>query len=225
MKKQHGGAAAKKYKNLVFDIGNVLVENRYVVALENFGLAAEAAEDVYEKVFRESKDLWKLYDLGSIGKEALAKEYASRYPEYASEIAWLIDRGEDYSLYFPELYEVIDQIRSLGCGIYIISNYPKDFFENLEEKSPLGPFLREADGMAVSFRVNLTKPDPEIYRALYDSCSIRPGESIFFDDKKENVEAARETGMDAVVVKSPSDLRDRLVREFLEGTDICFSGE
>lgn len=208
----------KTYKNLVLDIGNVLVENRYIIALQDFGCSSETASLIYDEMFRVSGDLWDLYDRGKIRRRELMKAYERRYPEYAKEMKWLIGSAEKYNLYFPDLYQVLKEVHDAGYRIYLLSNYPEEYFHNLEEKRYLGEVLEKVDGAIVSYRVNLTKPNRKIYHALYRNFSLCPRESIFFDDRKVNTDAAKNTGMDAVCVKSPMDFKDLLIREFLDNS-------
>ena len=49
------------------------------------------------------------------------------------------------------------------------------------------------------FRSKCIKPEEEIYRLLLDRYQIRPEDAIFYDDRPENVEAARRLGMNGVV--------------------------
>jgi putative hydrolase of the HAD superfamily len=46
------------------------------------------------------------------------------------------------------------------------------------------------------------KPDPGIYQDLLEKYDLRAEECLFFDDREDNVEAARELGIQAVQFES-----------------------
>ena len=43
------------------------------------------------------------------------------------------------------------------------------------------------------------KPDPRIYRILLERYDIAPERAVFFDDRPDNVEAARREGIRGIV--------------------------
>jgi FMN phosphatase YigB (HAD superfamily) len=65
------------------------------------------------------------------------------------------------------------------------------------------------DLMVFSAEEGLAKPDPAIYRLTLDRLEVDATSTVFFDDRTENVEAARLVGMMAVEVRSPEELVDR----------------
>ena len=66
------------------------------------------------------------------------------------------------------------------------------------------------DGMVISYEVHSIKPDHAIYRHILDKYDLKPEESMFFDDRAENVEAARDLGIEAVQITSEDMLLEIL---------------
>ncbi len=56
--------------------------------------------------------------------------------------------------------------------------------------------------MIISAEVRLAKPDPRIYHLALERVGVRPGEAVFLDDMRENVEAARDIGLRAVLYQN-----------------------
>ncbi len=79
----------------------------------------------------------------------------------------------------------------------MLSNAAADeFYRYFPKFSPLEAF----DDVMVSFEVHLIKPDVRIYECLLPKkYQLKPEECLFFDDRKDNVEGAREAGMQAMV--------------------------
>lgn len=61
------------------------------------------------------------------------------------------------------------------------------------------PWSAGIEHLVFSAEVALAKPDPEIYARADATYGTEPGDVVFFDDKPENVEAARAHGWDAHV--------------------------
>lgn len=96
----------------------------------------------------------------------------------------------------------IPMLRSLkmaGYKLYILSNWGKWHFEELQKRNEFREFLQYFDGGIVSYQVGLKKPDRKIYEILIDKYNINPSSAVFYDDKPENIQAAKEVGLNAVV--------------------------
>jgi putative hydrolase of the HAD superfamily len=67
-----------------------------------------------------------------------------------------------------------------------------------------------------SFQLGIAKPDPAIYRHTLDELGSRPEETLFIDDKRENVEAARALGIQAIQYSTVERLRADLIATGLD---------
>jgi epoxide hydrolase-like predicted phosphatase len=59
------------------------------------------------------------------------------------------------------------------------------------------------DTLVISAEVKIAKPDPRIYHLALEKLGVQPGEAVFLDDFKENVEGARAVGMQAIHFVEP----------------------
>ena len=92
--------------------------------------------------------------------------------------------------------KLCEDARKWGYQTYVLSNAAADeFYRYFPKFSPLEAF----DGVMVSSEVHLIKPDVRIYECLLEKYQLKPEECLFFDDRKDNVEGAREAGMQAMV--------------------------
>ena len=64
-----------------------------------------------------------------------------------------------------------------------------------------GPLKDLFDGGVASCEVHINKPDPRIYKALLDKYQLKAGESVFIDDRLENVQAAFRLGFAGIQMK------------------------
>ena len=56
----------------------------------------------------------------------------------------------------------------------------------------------------------MIKPDPNIYKLLIKTYELTPQNTVFIDDKRVNVEAAKELGIQGIHFKNASKLREDL---------------
>ena len=62
----------------------------------------------------------------------------------------------------------------------------------------------------ISGQVGMIKPQPEIYRHLLEVHGLKSGETIFIDDRQENVDAATNEGIHGLLFHNAGQLRKDL---------------
>lgn len=184
-------------KNLIFDVGNVLIEYRWGQMLLDYGLSKEEAA-VAGPLFFEH-ETWKELDLGNMPVEDVIVLYEKQLPEYAGLIRWFLTHLELMPIPRPDVWEKVHALKEKGYKIYLLSNYNEDFFRVHTEGAS---FLKDIDGKVVSYEIHKIKPYPEIYEYLLDKYELKPEESVFFDDRPENTQTAEELGMKTYTITS-----------------------
>ena len=127
--------------------------------------------------------------------------------------------GENVTNFFRAFRSCKNLVGPAVCGNNVINMrncYAWSY--NLAGAPACGPnvvdFLPLTDGGVFSYEVHLLKPDRAIYEEICKKYSLIPSECIFIDDRKENVEAARTFGMQAIHFKSYEDT-DKELQEML----------
>ena len=95
------------------------------------------------------------------------------------------------------MQELVRKLKSRGYCVYYLSNIPEDVLDFLTERDLKGLF----DGGVASCEVHINKPDPRIYKALLAKYQLKAGESVFIDDRLENVQAAFRLGFAGIQMK------------------------
>ena len=72
------------------------------------------------------------------------------------------------------------------------------------------PILRDFKYVAVSGRLRMVKPDPEIYLHLLQHCGLQAKNCLFIDDVIKNVDGARAVGLHAVQFTDPEEVTLKL---------------
>ena len=189
-------------KNLIFDVGSVLIGYRWKEMLTNdFGIEDSHAEEIGHRMFEDP--IWEDFDRGSVDTDELIDHYCGLYPEDSATIKRMILEGERMMVRRDTLWKRIEELKESGFKIFILSNYTEFLFEKHTE--PI-PFMDKLDGMVVSYEVHMLKPEPGIYEHILKKYSLVPEDCLFFDDRQENVDAAIKMGIQSVQVTSEETL-------------------
>lgn len=190
---------------VVFDIGNVLV--RWDMRILFAKLIPDACElDAF--LANVCTLQWHgALDAGATYADAIAQASA-RFPDYAPIIALYDPRWQEtIAGAIDGTVEILERLRAARVPNYAITNFPAEKFD---ETCRLYPFLAGFDGVIVSGRERLTKPDPRIFQLFLERFGLAAKDCAFIDDNAANVAAAREAGMTALRFESPDKLAGEL---------------
>lgn len=196
-------------KNLIFDVGGVLFDYRWKEMFMDYGLDEDNAIRVGTQMFNDPDRTWDIFDLGIKSDEEIADILCKKYPGDEDVIRWFIRHGEYMQVPRPKVWKKVHELKQKGYKIYILSNYPESLFKKHTEYAD---FMDDIDGLMVSYMIHKAKPAEDIYKALCDKYGLDRSESIFFDDRSENVEGAIKFGMKSVKILSEQVLLDELDR-------------
>lgn len=101
--------------------------------------------------------------------------------------------------------ELVAFIRSLRSTYLmgVISNAWPEIRHWLENEWQIADAF---DHIVLSAEVGMAKPDPRIFHLALDGLEVSPIESVFIDDFEENIKAAKEIGMRAVLFRDPEQI-------------------
>ena len=168
------------------------------------GLSAEGLENVYwthRHAYDEGKltglEFWrKLVEESGLGLDEAATGELNRWDarmwttQNDAMVAWQAE------------------LKRAGVLTAILSNMGDSVCESVNRE--LG-WLKRFDALVWSYRLRIAKPDPAIYRYVLEKLGTEAGETLFIDDKWENVEAAEALGMKGVVFSDVDALRSELI--------------
>jgi 2-haloacid dehalogenase len=185
----------------VFDVGNVLLD--------------WDMRHLYRKLFADEARMewflaevctpaWNLgFDGGRLFADGVA-ELTAKHPDLAAEIRafdarWL----ETVRAPIEGSVALLQRLRAAGQPTYAITNFSAEKFE---DACRTWPFLTGFDGVVVSGRERLLKPDPAIFHLLLDRYGLAAEDCLFIDDVPANVAAAEGVGMHGHRFESPEGL-------------------
>jgi putative hydrolase of the HAD superfamily len=106
------------------------------------------------------------------------------------------------------------ELKKRGLKTAILSNIGDSVLENIEREFD---WIHRFDVLVWSYQLGIAKPDPAIYRHTLRELGTQPEETLFIDDKLENVEAARKLGIRAILYTNVERLREELIAQALDG--------
>lgn len=128
-------------------------------------------------------------------------------PFAAAELFARFGRGDAYRL-FPEVPAVLAELRRLGFGLAVISNWDPRLHGVLDDLG-LAPLL---DAVVTSSGVGVEKPHPAIFEEALEALGVEAHEALHVGDRvREDVEGALGVGMEALLLVRPDTPEGRKV--------------
>ncbi len=193
-------------RNIIFDIGGVLVDYDWKSYLAGFHFPAEKADAIAQATFLGTA--WPELDREALSIDEITAMMTAAAPQYAEDILTVFRgarrtiRRRDYAC------GLIRSLQDRGLKVYYLSNYSSYMLSQTREALDFLPLM---NGGLFSYEVKQVKPEPEIFASLLARYpSIRPEESVFFDDGASNVAAARRLGFHGIVFEDPSQATSEL---------------
>ena len=181
-------------RNILFDMGNVLIRFDRDFFITRLGVSDEDKRLLMREVFLSIE--WVQMDRGSI-KEALAEEQiCKRLPAHLHDAARkLISMWDRPILPIEGMYELLEDLKNAGYGIYLLSNASV----RQHEYWPRIPAHVFFDGTIISADEGVMKPDVEYFLRALNRFNLKAEECFFVDDVPSNVEGAAYCGIHGAV--------------------------
>ena len=182
-------------RNMVFDIGNVLMDFRWKEYIRSlFGEDETLIQTINQGIWHNG--CWAAMDKGEMDGAATLRSAVAFAPQYEKEIKLTLDRVAIAFHKFEYAIPWVQELKRMGLNVYYLSNYSA--FSIAANPDVLN-FIPYMDGGVFSFEVKAVKPEPEIYRCLCDKYDLKPEECLFTDDVPANVKGAQACGFQGIV--------------------------
>ena len=181
-------------KNIVFDLGNVLLSFRPA----EFFIKKKYPDNIINKILSDifgSRE-WVMLDNGDITTSEAIDSIASISSLKKEEIELIFNLRSELMFPLDENVRLLPGLKKRGFKLYYLSNFPLDIFE--ETKNGYF-FFTYFDGGIISSEVRLSKPDIRIFNLLLEKYSLLPAETLFIDDIEANVKVAESAGMTGMI--------------------------
>ncbi|HDR04735.1 MAG TPA: HAD family phosphatase [Candidatus Marinimicrobia bacterium] len=188
-------------RNIVFDLGNIIVDVRYERLAKVMSIPIEEFNTIYQHPnFRD-------FETGKMS----ANEYFQFLAENSS-----FDLSQQARYQAAIMVTFPLRLRTWGLlhflrrrfSLYLLSNTNPVDFEGIDRAYGMRPRF---DHCFLSYEQGLMKPDPAIYQKATELWRIKASQTIFFDDRKENIDAANAFGWKAFHIQHETQMINELV--------------
>lgn len=179
-------------KNIIFDFGDILIN------LDKPATARAMINYGFEGITPEQMQLFNNYEKGTVSSNDFLNEVSLHFPKASTDN--LLDAWNAILLDFPE--ERLQFLESLALEneyrLFLLSNTNELHIEHVKSKMGMERFNRfknSFDVFYLSYEMGMRKPDTEIYEFVLDQNQLKPSETFFVDDVKENTDSAATLGI------------------------------
>lgn len=199
-------------KNIIFDMGNVLVRfDPYYILDQHDIKDPDDISLLMENIF--NSEGWSKMDLGIYVEDDLYNEAITKLPKRLHKTAReILDTWYESLTPIKGIKELITDLKKKDLHIYLLSNAGKS--KNIYWNSI--PAHECFDGGIVSAFVGCVKPDRKIFDILLKKYGLKAEECVFTDDMNRNIDAARSLGINAFLFEGDVEALRRYIFEFLD---------
>jgi len=190
---------------IIFDIGNVLAEFRWLQYLKDCGYDEETIEKIGNATVLSPR--WNELDRGLQDEEELIRQCCEAQPSVADKIMEMFHNITEVVREYDYSADLVKRLKANGYKVYLLSNFARfSFLEVVRHYE----FLKYVDGGVISYEVKYTKPEPEIFEALINKYGINPVTAVFLDDLAANLKGAEPFGFFTIQVKNIDQMLEDL---------------
>ena len=177
----------------------------------------------YKKIFKNDdereyfiknicNDEWNIkQDAGRLIKDA-EKELIVKFPDYKNQIKlYYKNHRKMFRGIFNNSIDVLKFLKEKKYECYVLSNWSWETFQNMENDYP---FLKLFDGLIISGKEKIIKPNKEIYLLAIKRFNLKAKETVFIDDRIENIIAAKKLGFKTIHLINP-ELIENEIKKFV----------
>lgn len=192
-------------KGILIDFGGVLVRTKSQETRRSWEKRLDLKDGGLSDIIFDSQAASEA-TLGKVSYDAVWQNVASVLHMKRDDLLQLKDDYFALDVLDEELIDGLQHFRP-DTKIGILSNAwsnARILFSNQFH------LIDKVDQMIISAEEGLAKPDPRIYKLASKRISLEPTEIVFIDDKQENVDGAKQVGMQAITFSSTNELLETL---------------
>ena len=175
-------------KNIIFDIGNVILQFDIKEVIPNFTKKESEKQFIINNIINSPEWLqYSLIDTGFISREQAIEIVEDRTNHINDELIekfWY--RYNDYSFINDNVIDIIKELKEKDYKIYLLSNINSHTYNHIKDNK----LFNLVDGYVFSYIEHQVKPYVGIYNTLLERYKLIPRECLFIDDNIKNIKTA-----------------------------------
>jgi putative hydrolase of the HAD superfamily len=193
------------HKNVIFDFGGVLIQWKPQEIAARFYSDESLRDILLRRVFKHPD--WIEMDRGTLSDEIAAQRFAARMNRPIEEMTRLLQHVRDSLTPIAESFALVQQLERRGLALYGLSNMAASTFAHLRTRYDVWRAFR---GIVISGEVRMVKPEARIFEYISRLYDLVPHETIFIDDLRHNIEAAKQFGFQTILFSDSQQCVDEL---------------
>lgn len=198
-------------KNIIFDLGNVLISFRPSDFFDKKNYSANIKAKILSDIFGSNE--WLMLDNGEISTSNAIDAIALKSSLNKEEIAHIFNLRTEMMFPLDQNVRLLPELKNRGFRLYFLSNFPVDIFEEVKTGYY---FFKYFDGGIISSEVKFSKPGKQIYEILLKKYALIPKECLFIDDLEINVQTALNLGLNGIVTFGSQDISKEIENRLKE---------
>ena len=199
----------KKIKFL-FDLGNVFFDwdprHFYKDVFSNTNEMEHFLSEI-------CNDKWNIQQDAGRSIEEAERELILLFPEYQDKIKlYYKNHSKMIKGVFETSIELLEELKKKSYFCYVLSNWSAETFLDTKEKFS---FLNFFDGLIISGAEKLIKPDPKIFHLACEKFNLIPENTIFIDDRIENIDSAFKLNFQTIHLTNPNKIKSLVKKELI----------
>lgn len=185
--------------NIVFDLGGVVFNWQPDAIVESIFDDPATRYLVRNEIIGHAD--WLELDRGTMTLSHAIERGASRTGLSWQDVERVFEAVPKFLTPIEATIDLIHGLSSTENSLFVLSNMHVASIEYLEEQHD---FWGVFDGVVVSSRIKMVKPEPQIYEYLLNEFQLDAAETIFIDDMPENLAAAAAAGIQTIRFIDPA---------------------
>ncbi len=192
-------------KSIISDLGNVLIFFDNNIFFNKIAEYSPLSEDEVIREVLAHLELSRSFDMGKVTPEKFYLQATQIFKAKIDKTAFFSIYNDIFSLNMP----IVGLLKSLQSRYKLVlcSNTDVERFGFVKKKFPEVMLFEK---YVVSYEVGFMKPHPRIYEAALEEAGTKPEESVFIDDREENIIAAEKLGLQTILLNPDTNLEHEL---------------
>lgn len=205
---------SSQYKNIIFDLGGVLIDWRpkdflKAIFVDRPEVLKKLSSGLTSDVKHEFEKIGQHANRGTMTVDQFGHVIAHALDIDVHHATHYVENIPNFLLPLQSGLDILHKVKLAGYKTYILSNFPREWFDPIEQQYD---FFKLFDGGVISYRVGQIKPEPEIYHTLLNRYELVSHECLFIDDLPQNIDAGIACGIHGIVCSDHAHVHAELVR-------------
>ena len=200
----------QKIKNIIFDLGGVLFDLDGLETEKFF--TNQGVKNIKEKFSKIIiSDWFRDFEIGKISPDKFRQEFNKICEINLNQETFNVGWSAMLTGYPKENQEFLEKI-SQNFNLYVLSNTNETHVEFLEQMAKWRKGLFKK--IYYSNEIHLRKPDKECFLFVLNDAGITPEETLFIDDRQDNIESAKLLGINTIHLTKRNELYQQVENFF-----------